>query len=298
MDGADFVERDDNDSATLTSCKAHMNCINPTTLEPIETPVLFSAGQIDATLERAARAFEDWRQVSMEERGKLMKSAGTILRRDRDRLAKLMATEMGKPVTAGEQEVEKCAWSCDWFADNAAGFLKSEAVVTDAAHSYVRFDPLGAVLAIMPWNFPLWQVFRFAAPTLMAGNVGLLKHAPNVPGCALAIEAVFEDAGFPEGAFSNLFLSNDQAAQVIAHRSVAAVTLTGSGRAGRAVAAEAGKALKKVVLELGGSDPFIVLEDADVEATARMAAAARTLNAGQSCIAAKRFIVDRAIADD
>ena len=278
--------------------KVSMNCTNPTTLEPIESPPLFSKQQMDAGLALASQAFESWRRTPMEERGRLMKSAATVLRRDRDRLARLMAQEMGKPVTAGEQEIEKCAWTCDYFADNAAELLKRESVITDASHSYVRYDPLGPVLAIMPWNFPYWQVFRFAAPTLMAGNVGLLKHAPNVPGCALAIERIFKEAGFPSGVFANLFLSNEQAAQVIAHPTVCAITLTGSGRAGRAVAAEAGKALKKVVLELGGSDPFIVLEDAEVEAVARMAAAARTINAGQSCIAAKRFIVDAAIADD
>jgi succinate-semialdehyde dehydrogenase/glutarate-semialdehyde dehydrogenase len=209
-----------------------------------------------------------------------------------------MATEMGKPISAGEQEVEKCAWTCDFFADHAAGMLARELVATDAAHSYVRYDPLGVVFAIMPWNFPLWQVFRFAAPALMAGNVGLLKHAPNVPGCAAAIERAFADAGFPDGAFVNLVLSNEQAARVIADPVVRAVTLTGSGRAGRAVGAEAGRALKPIVLELGGSDPFIVLDDVDVAHVARAAAAARCINAGQSCIAAKRFIVDRKVADD
>jgi succinate-semialdehyde dehydrogenase/glutarate-semialdehyde dehydrogenase len=275
-----------------------MSLINPTTFQPIDAPALFGAAQVQSTLTRAAQAFASWQKTSIEERGVLMKRAAATLRKDRDRLAKLMAVEMGKPITAGEQEIEKCAWTCDYFADNAPAFLKPEAVVTDATHSYVRFDPLGAVFAIMPWNFPFWQVFRFAAPTLMAGNVGLLKHAPTVPGCALAIEQIFKEAGFPEGTFSNLFLSNEQAAEVIAHPMVRAVTLTGSSRAGRAVAAEAGGALKKVVLELGGSDPFIVLDDADVQSVARTAAAARTLNAGQSCIAAKRFIVDRAIAED
>jgi succinate-semialdehyde dehydrogenase/glutarate-semialdehyde dehydrogenase len=278
--------------------KTYMNCINPATLEFIESPPLLTTAQIQATLAQATEAFAIWRNTAMAERAGLMKSAAVVLRRDRDKLARLMAREMGKPVTAGEQEIEKCAWTCDYFAENAAEMLKRETIVTDASHSYVRYDPLGPVFAIMPWNFPFWQVFRFAAPTLMAGNVGLLKHAPNVPGCALAIERIFKDAGFPVGVFSNMFLSNEQAAEVIAHSSVAAVTLTGSGRAGRAVAGEAGKALKKVVLELGGSDPFIVLEDADIEAVARMAANARTINAGQSCIAAKRFIVDRSIADD
>ncbi len=275
-----------------------MSLINPTTLKPIDAPALFGAAQIQSTLSQAALGFEVWKKTSIEERGTLIKRAGAILRKERDRLSKLMAIEMGKPITAGEQEIEKCAWTCDFFADNAAAFLKPEAVATDAAHSYVRFDPLGAVFAIMPWNFPFWQVFRFAAPTLMAGNVGLLKHAPNVPGCALAIERIFKETGFPDGAFSNLFLSNEQAAEVIAHPVVRAVTMTGSSRAGRAVGAAAGGALKKVVLELGGSDPFIVLDDADVQSLARTAAGARTLNAGQSCIAAKRFIVDRAIAED
>jgi succinate-semialdehyde dehydrogenase/glutarate-semialdehyde dehydrogenase len=275
-----------------------MPCINPTTEEPFDAPAEFTPDQIETTLARAADAFEPWRATPIVERGRLMKSVAAVLRRDRDRLTRLMAHEMGKPVTGGEQEVEKCAWTCDYFADHAANLLRSEVVATDAAHSFVRYDPLGAVLAIMPWNFPIWQVFRFAAPTLMAGNVGLLKHAPNVPGCALAIERAFRDAGFPDGVFANLFLSNDRAARVIAHPVVRAVTLTGSGRAGRAVASAAGQALKPVVLELGGSDPVIVLEDADPQQVAKAAAATRTLNTGQSCIAGKRFIVHHSIAED
>jgi len=275
-----------------------MSCIDPTTEEVFESPALFSAQQIAGALAGAAEAFELWRATPMAERGRLMKGVAAELRRDRDGLSRLMAKEMGKPVTAGEQEVEKCAWTCDYFAEHAAGLLKNETIATDASHSYLRYDPIGAVFAIMPWNFPLWQVFRFAAPSLMAGNVAILKHAPNVPGCAAAIEASFLRAGFPRGVFTNVVLSNEQAAEVIAHPVVRAVTLTGSGRAGKAVGAEAGRALKKVVLELGGSDPFIVLEDADVEAVARAAAGARCINAGQSCIAAKRFIVDRSIAED
>jgi succinate-semialdehyde dehydrogenase/glutarate-semialdehyde dehydrogenase len=274
------------------------DCVNPATEERLGQAPLYSASQIDAALARAASGLAQWRGVPMTERGRLMKGVAALLRRDRESLSRLMAIEMGKPVSAGEQEVEKCAWTCDYFAAHAAEMLRSETIATDATHSYVRYDPLGAVLAIMPWNFPLWQVFRFAAPALMAGNVGLLKHAPNVPGVARAIERMFADAGFPTGAFVNMFLSNEQAAEVIAHPVVRAVTLTGSGRAGMAVAAEAGQALKKVVLELGGSDPFIVMADVDVEQVARQAAAARCINAGQSCISAKRFIVERAIADD
>jgi succinate-semialdehyde dehydrogenase/glutarate-semialdehyde dehydrogenase len=266
-----------------------MPCINPTTEEPFDAPTNSTPEQVETTLGRAAAAFTEWRATPIAERGRLMKSVAAVLRRERDRLARL---------AGGEQEVEKCAWTCDYFAEHAAAMLKSEVVATDAAHSFVRYDPLGAVFAIMPWNFPLWQVFRFAAPTLMAGNVGLLKHAPNVPGCAMAIERAFRDAGFPEGVFANLFLSNEQAAEVIAHPVVRAVTLTGSGRAGRAVASAAGRALKPAVLELGGSDPFIVLEDADVQQVAKAAAGARTLNTGQSCIAAKRFIVHESIAED
>jgi succinate-semialdehyde dehydrogenase/glutarate-semialdehyde dehydrogenase len=275
-----------------------MDCINPATEEPLGPAPLCSASQIDDALARAATGFAQWRAVSMTERGRLMKAVAVLLRRDRQSLSRLMATEMGKPIAAGEQEVEKCAWTCDYFAAHAADMLRSETIPTDATHSYVRYDPLGPVLAIMPWNFPLWQVFRFAAPALMAGNVGLFKHALNVPGVARAIERMFAEAGFPAGAFVNLFLSNEQAAQVIANPVVRAVTLTGSGRAGMAVAAEAGRALKKVVLELGGSDPFIVLADVDVAQVARQAAAARCINAGQSCIAAKRFIIDSAIVDD
>jgi succinate-semialdehyde dehydrogenase/glutarate-semialdehyde dehydrogenase len=300
------MDRSDNDAAPLWFGgrgwilwdMVTTDCVNPATEERLGQAPLYSASQIDAALARAASGLAQWRGVPMTERGRLMKGVAALLRRDRESLSRLMAIEMGKPVSAGEQEVEKCAWTCDYFAAHAAEMLRSETIATDATHSYVRYDPLGAVLAIMPWNFPLWQVFRFAAPALMAGNVGLLKHAPNVPGVARAIERMFADAGFPTGAFVNMFLSNEQAAEVIAHPVVRAVTLTGSGRAGMAVAAEAGQALKKVVLELGGSDPFIVMADVDVEQVARQAAAARCINAGQSCIAAKRFIVERAIADD
>jgi succinate-semialdehyde dehydrogenase/glutarate-semialdehyde dehydrogenase len=275
-----------------------MICLNPTTEQPRDCPPDDTPAHIEETLKQSAEAFAQWRGTPFAERGRLMRGAAAILRKNRDSLTRLMAIEMGKPVTAGEQEVEKCAWTCDYFAEHAAAMLANETVATDAAHSYVRYDPLGLVFAIMPWNFPLWQVFRFAAPTLMAGNVALLKHAPIVPGCARAIERTFREAGFPTGTFCTLFLSNEQAAEVIAHPVVRAVTLTGSGRAGQAVASGSGRALKKVVLELGGSDPFIVLEDADAQSVAKAAAAARCINSGQSCIAAKRFIVVKSIAED
>ncbi len=274
-----------------------MTCINPTTEEPLPTPPFTTEQEVENILLRAGESFQTWRRTSLTRRSAPMKSAAIVLRRQRDTLAKLMALEMGKPLLAGEQEVEKCAWTCDYFSDHAHEMLEPQETPTDAARSYVRYDPLGPVLAIMPWNFPFWQVFRFAAPALLAGNVGVLKHAPNVPGCALAIEAIFTEAGFPPGVFSSILIPNERAAAVIRHPAIRAVTLTGSERAGMAVAAEAGKALKKTVLELGGSDSFIVLEDVDVEAVAKAAAAARCVNGGQSCIAAKRFIVVESVAE-
>ena len=253
--------------------------------------------EVDGLVERAAERFEEWREVSLERRRELMAAAAAVLRDDQERWARLMTEEMGKPIAQGRAEVEKCAWVADYYAEHARGFLEPEPAETDASRSMVRFDPLGVVLAIMPWNFPFWQVFRFAAPTLMAGNVGLLKHAANVSGCALAIEEIFRRAGFPDGVFTSLLIGSDAVADVIAHDAVRAVTLTGSERAGRAVAAAAGEHLKKTVLELGGSDPFIVLDDADPDEVARTAAGARTINSGQSCIAAKRFIVAESLAE-
>ena len=266
-------------------------CINPATDQPLPCPPDHTDAELESILRRSRQAFAAWRNSPIAERARLLRQAAAVLRRDRDALARLMTTEMGKPITAAEQEVDKCATACDWFADNAAKLLEPQMVAADASRSYVRFDPIGPVFAIMPWNFPLWQVFRFAAPTLMAGNTALLKHAPNVPGCSAAIEKVFTDAGFPTGVFQSLRLSNDQAARAIENDAVAAVTLTGSTRAGRSVAGTAGMALKKTVLELGGSDPFIVLDDVDIPAVPKSAAAARCINTGQSCIAAKRFIV-------
>jgi succinate-semialdehyde dehydrogenase / glutarate-semialdehyde dehydrogenase len=268
-----------------------MKPINPTTEEPLHDDRLHTPQQVSQILDRAGGAFLEWRFTAISERSRLMRAAAGVLRQRSPKYAQLMVREMGKPLVGAEAEVEKCALACEHFAAHAQQYLAQQKIASDADESYVRFDPLGAVLAIMPWNFPFWQVIRFAAPALMAGNVGLLKHAPNVPGCALALEEVFRDAGFGPGVFTTLLIDTDAVPAIIRHPAVAAVTLTGSERAGSAVAAQAGAALKKTVLELGGSDPFIVLPDADIEATAKAAAAARCVNSGQSCIAAKRFIV-------
>jgi succinate-semialdehyde dehydrogenase/glutarate-semialdehyde dehydrogenase len=274
-----------------------MKAINPATGELIrEYPEHDETGAA-ARLERAAQAFSSWRKVPFAERARLMTRVGDLLRERAGDYGRLITEEMGKTLAAAEGEVEKCAWVCEFYAKNAERFLSAETVSTDASRSLVRYDPIGPVLAIMPWNFPFWQVFRFAAPALMAGNVGLLKHAGNVPGTALAIEEVFRDAGFPEGVFTTLLVPSSRVSDLISHPAVRAVTLTGSEGAGMAVAAEAGRHLKKTVLELGGSDPFIVLADADPVETAKQAAKARTINSGQSCIAAKRFIVEEPIAD-
>lgn len=275
-----------------------MRVINPATEEVIADVPAHSPDEIERRLRQSAEAFAAWRRVPIAERAGPMRRVAALMRERRADLAMLMTREMGKPIAAAEAEVDKCATACDYFAEHAAALLATEAVATDADRSYVRYDPIGPVLAIMPWNFPYWQVIRFAAPALMAGNVGVLKHAPNVPGCAGALETLFADAGFPPGAFTNLLIDNNEAAEaVIRHPAVRAVTLTGSGRAGAAVASVAGNVLKKTVLELGGSDPFIVIPPdsagrADfLRVTARQAAEARCINAGQSCIAAKRFIV-------
>ena len=275
-----------------------MLAVDPSTEEVIQEYREHTPDEIKEKLDFAEEAFESWRGSAFEERAGLMRNAARELREGKAEYARTMTREMGKTLASSEAEVEKCAWVCDYFAENAARFLAPEGVATDATKSYVRFDPLGPVLAVMPWNFPFWQVFRFAAPALMAGNVGLLKHASNVPGCALAIEEVFKRAGFPKGAFQTLLISSKLVEAVIKDAAVKAVTLTGSEPAGSTVAAQAGAALKKSVLELGGSDPFVVLKDADLKAAASAAATARTINNGQSCIAAKRFIAERAIADE
>ncbi len=271
--------------------------VNPTTGERIRSYPSLDAAGVEAALERAAAAFETWRNVSFDERSARMRHAARILEDEAPELGAIMTREMGKPIGAGEAEAEKCAWACRFYADHAASFLADETVGTDAEHSFVRYEPLGPVLAIMPWNFPFWQVFRFAAPALMAGNVGLLKHAPNVPACALAIEDVFRRAGFPDGVFQNLFVEVERVDELIRDPRVRAATVTGSRRAGSAVAATAGGEIKKSVLELGGSDPLLVLPSADLERAAATAVKARTINSGQSCIAAKRIIVHEEVAE-
>jgi succinate-semialdehyde dehydrogenase/glutarate-semialdehyde dehydrogenase len=271
--------------------------VNPATGGLIREYPGHTPDQVEALLAQAEQAFSDWKRTTFARRGSLLRRAAAVLRGRQRQWAELMTLEMGKPIAGAEAEVEKCALACDYFADNAERLLAREDAQTEATRSYVRYDPLGPVLAIMPWNFPFWQLFRFAAPALMAGNVAVLKHAWNVPGCASALEEIFRDAGYPPGVLTSLLVVNEQAEALIAHRVIRAVTLTGSGRAGKAVGSAAGKALKKSVLELGGSDPFIVLADADVEKTAAAAASARCINSGQSCIAAKRFIVERPIAE-
>src|SRR3984893_4049589 len=246
---------------------------------------------VQAIIASAHQAYLEWRQTRFRERAALMRRAADVLRGNAREYARLMAEEMGKPIRDGIAEIQKCAGGCDYFAENAERFLAPEPVATEARKTYVAFNPLGVVLAVMPWNFPFWQVFRFAAPGLMAGNAGVLKHASNVPGCALAIEQVFRNAGFPEHLFRTLLIGSKEVTAVIEHPLVRAVTLTGSGPAGRAVAGKAGAMLKKTVLELGGSDPYLVLEDADLELAAAVSARGRLLNAGQSCIADKRFVV-------
>lgn len=265
--------------------------VNPATGEtgPVRPPLADDA--IDTILSRAQTAFRAWRTTSFDARAAILERAATRLQERKQALARLMALEMGKPLAQGEAEVEKCATTCRFYAAQAADMLADEPVETDAARSYVRYAPLGVVLAIMPWNFPLWQLVRFGAPALMAGNGILLKHAPNVPGCAEAIEQVLHDAGVPFDLARNLWISVPQTTALIGDPRVQAVTLTGSTRAGRAVAAAAGAALKKTVLELGGSDPYVVLADADVGAAAEACVVGRMVNSGQSCVAAKRWIV-------
>ena len=271
--------------------------VNPTTGEPMETFEETVPEALERVLERADAAWHDWRRRPYLERAQPMREAARLLRERKAGYARTMALEMGKPLRQGEAEAEKCAWACEYYAEHTAGLLARDERRTDASRSYVRFDPLGPVLAIMPWNFPFWQVVRFAAPALMAGNAAVLKHAPNVPRCALELAALFREAGFPEGLFQAVFVDTDLVPRLIADDRIRAVTLTGSPRAGSSVAEHAGRYLKKTVLELGGSDPFIVLEDGDVAAAARAAAQARLVNSGQSCIAAKRFIVVEPIAD-
>jgi succinate-semialdehyde dehydrogenase / glutarate-semialdehyde dehydrogenase len=271
--------------------------INPATGEVLETFPTSSPQDIERSVATAHAAFLEWRDVGFATRAESMRKAAALLRGRKDEYARTMALEMGKPVTQGEAEVDKCAWTCEFYAEHAETMLAPQPRATDASKSYVRFDPLGPVLAIMPWNFPFWQVFRFAAPALMAGNAAILKHASNVPRCALQIEEVFRTVGVPRGLFATVLVGSKAVGPLIADPRVVAVTLTGSDHAGTQVATQAGRELKKTVLELGGSDPFIVLADADVATAARTAADARLVNSGQSCIAAKRFIVVESVAD-
>ena len=265
--------------------------INPTTGATVKTFAELSSAEIDAKLALAARTFQTLRHTSFAERAQKMTRAAEILENEKQELGRLMTIEMGKPLKAAISEAEKCAWVCRYYAENAERHLADQVVETNAKRSYVRFQPLGPVLAVMPWNFPFWQVFRFAAPALMAGNVGLLKHASNVPQCALAIEDIFRRAGFAEGAFQTLLIGSDKVEGILNDARVVAATLTGSEPAGASVASIAGKQIKKTVLELGGSDPFIVMPSAKLEEAVATAVKARTINNGQSCIAAKRFIV-------
>jgi succinate-semialdehyde dehydrogenase/glutarate-semialdehyde dehydrogenase len=274
-----------------------MGSINPASGTPIRDYPEHPQVEVAAVLERAGAAFRSWSARPAAERAAFLRQVARALRVGLPDHARLMTTEMGKTIVAAEAEAEKCALTCDWFADHAPALLEPEPVATEARASYVRFDPLGVVLAVMPWNFPFWQVFRCAAPALAAGNTVVLKHASNVPGCALAIEHVFREAGLPEGAFTTLLVPARAVGEIVAHPAVRAVSLTGSEPAGRQLAALAGAALKKTVLELGGSDAFLVLADADVEHAAAQAAVARTINNGQSCIAAKRFLVEEPVAE-
>lgn len=275
-----------------------MKSINPATGEIIADYEEHSAGQVEEVVERAHQTFLEWRTTPFDVRADLLQKAATELEGRTEDLALLMAEEMGKPIAGGRAEVDKCAWACRYYAENAEGFLADEHIEADRTKSYVHYEPMGVVLAVMPWNFPLWQVIRFAAPGLMAGNTGVLKHSSNVTGCALAIEEIFSKAGLPEGAFSTLVVPGSRVAEIIENPRIAAVTVTGSSDAGRAVASKAGEVLKKCVLELGGSDPSIVLEDADLDAAAASCATGRLINSGQSCIAAKRFIVHEAVYDE
>jgi succinate-semialdehyde dehydrogenase/glutarate-semialdehyde dehydrogenase len=265
--------------------------INPTTGEVIKEYEEMSLNEVEILISNMNSEFQKWRKKPFSERALLMKKAADILRENADEYAELMALEMGKSIRGGRSEANKCAWVCDYYADNAEEFLKPEIVDTEADKSFVSHQPLGIVFAVMPWNFPFWQVLRFAAPTIMAGNAGLLKHAPNVPGCALAIEEVFHKAGFPKNIFRSILIDVSIAKNIIENPLIKAVTLTGSTRAGKTVSAQAGAVLKKCVMELGGSDPYIILEDALIEDSVNTSVASRLINAGQSCIAAKRFIV-------
>ena len=287
------------EQAELTRPEARdkFQTVNPATGEPGRSYDQHSLDDAHAAAAAAHKAFLDWRRTSFADRAAVVRKAGELLRARKDEYARLMTEEMGKTLDDGRAEIEKCALNCDWFADHAERYLANEPRDIGGPEAFVTFNPLGVVLAVMPWNFPFWQVFRFVAPALMAGNGALLKHASNVPGCALAIEQVLHDAGVPRDLFRTLLLPSSEVEELIRDDNVAAVTLTGSVSAGKAVASAAGSVLKKCVLELGGSDAYLVLEDADIRAAAKIAATARMVNGGQSCIAGKRFIVVRPVLE-
>lgn len=269
--------------------------INPTTGAKIKSYLEFSYSEVSSILESVQRDFLVWRTTSFKKRSECFANLASILVKDRARYAELMALEMGKPIVQGCSEVDKCIWCCRYYAEHAESFLKDESITTEAKQSFVAFQPLGIILAIMPWNFPFWQAFRAAVPSLMAGNAMVLKHSSNVSGCALAIEDVFKQAGFPSNLFRTLLVGSSNIAPLIAHKDIKAITLTGSSKAGSIVAEQAGAQLKKVVLELGGSDGYVILADADIKKAAKICATSRMINGGQSCIAAKRFIVDQSV---
>jgi succinate-semialdehyde dehydrogenase/glutarate-semialdehyde dehydrogenase len=275
-----------------------MITINPANARIVKEYEQMSDETVTSIIEDAYAAQQAWEQRSFEERASRLKVVASTLKNRKEELAELMAREMGKPLPQGQAEAEKCAWACEYYADHAADFLKDEPVETDASQSFITFRPLGTVLAIMPWNYPFWQLFRFAAPALMAGNAALLSHAPNVTGCALEIESILHEAGIPEPLFRTVLIDTEQSQRVIEHEKIHAVTLTGSVRAGKAVAQQAGSQIKKTVLELGGSDPSVILKDADIEQSAKTCTQARLKNSGQSCIAAKRFVVVEQVYDD
>jgi succinate-semialdehyde dehydrogenase/glutarate-semialdehyde dehydrogenase len=272
--------------------------INPANNKPIKKYDEMTFEESSKIISQADEAFTDWKETTFAHRSKLMKNTARVLRENSEEYSLLMTTEMGKPIVQSRAEVEKCAWVCEFYADNAEKFLADEIIKTEATKSFVSFQPLGVILAIMPWNFPFWQVFRFAAPNFMAGNAGLLKHASNVSGCALAIEDVFRKAGFPKNLFRSLLVKSNNVKEIISNPKVQAVTLTGSVPAGKSVASLAGSLIKKTVLELGGSDPYVILEDADLEKAAMSCVTSRLINAGQSCIAAKRFIIVESVYDE
>lgn len=275
----------------------------PQSLNPFDLTVLqnyneMTTAEVNDLIEKNTHDFYEWKDTDFKTRSAKMKKAANVIRENWEKFSTLMTNEMGKPIVQSRAEVDKCAWVCDYYSENAEEFLKDEFIGTEASKSYVTFQPLGTILSVMPWNFPFWQVFRFAAPALMAGNAGILKHASNVTGCAIAIEEIFREAGFPQNIFRTIIFPSSKMEYVIRHPLVKAVTLTGSVPAGKSVAASAGSVIKKTVLELGGSDPYVILEDADLEKSATTCVNSRLINGGQSCIAAKRFIIVEKVYDE